>query len=144
MADVSDSEISTAYEEVRSNKTDTNWLLLDYEGPKSDKLKLTATGKGGLEELKTHLSDANASFAYVRVSYKNDEESQREKFFLVIWIGNGVKVMRRGKISVHSADVKTVLRTFSIEVAAKDKDDLDEGPIIARLRKAGGASYDGV
>ena len=36
---------------------------------------------------------------------------------------------------MHSADVKTVLRTFSIEVAAKDEDDLEEGPIIARLRK---------
>lgn len=26
------------------DKSDTNWLLLDYEGDKSDKLKLTATG----------------------------------------------------------------------------------------------------
>jgi hypothetical protein len=56
MADVSDAEISTgelrfctlcrvqsvddgstvrcaAYEEVRSNKNDTNWLLIDYEVP---------------------------------------------------------------------------------------------------------------
>lgn len=31
MADVSDSAINTAYEDVRSDKSDTNWLLLDYE-----------------------------------------------------------------------------------------------------------------
>lgn len=43
--------------------------------------------------------------------------------------------MRKAKISVHSADVKSVLRTFSIEVAAKDKDDLEEEPIVVRLRK---------
>jgi hypothetical protein len=61
---------------------------------------------------------------------------------------------------VHTADVKEVLRVFSIEVAAREKDDLKEEPIVVRLRKvrflslssvfvltvsqAGGASYDGL
>jgi hypothetical protein len=65
---------------------------------------------------------------------------------------------------VHTADVKNVLRVFSIEVPAREKDDLKEDPIVIRLRKvcsyssqmdllrkyfplslqAGGASYDGV
>jgi len=62
----------------------------------------------------------------------------------VVWIGPGCKVMRKAKISVHTADVKQVLRVYSIEVAAREKDDLKEDPIIVRLRKAGGASYDGV
>jgi len=61
-----------------------------------------------------------------------------------VWIGPGCKVMRKAKISVHAADVKQVLRVYSIEVAAREKDDLKEDPIITRLRKAGGASYDGV
>ncbi|CAG8689345.1 12983_t:CDS:2, partial [Acaulospora colombiana] len=68
----------------------------------------------------------------------------REKFILVVWIGGSVKVMRKAKVSIHLADVKTVLRTFSIEVAAEHKEDLEEEPIVVRLRKAGGASYDGV
>lgn len=55
-----------AYDDVRNDKTDTNWLLIDYEGNK-DKLVLTATGSGGLEELKKHLVDSNASFAYARI-----------------------------------------------------------------------------
>jgi hypothetical protein len=53
---------------------------------------LTATGTGGLTELKEHLENDKASFAYVRISYANDRESQREKFILVVWIGSGVKV----------------------------------------------------
>jgi len=66
------------------------------------------------------------------------------------------------QISVHAADVKQVLRVYSVEVAAREKDDLKEDPIVVRLRKvsglivcrypsvltliyqAGGASYDGV
>jgi len=73
-----------------------------------------------------------------------NSESTREKFILVIWIGPNCKVMRKAKISVHAADVKNVLRVYSIEVAAREKDDLNEDPIVTRLRKAGGASYDGV
>ncbi|EIW78390.1 ADF-like domain-containing protein [Coniophora puteana RWD-64-598 SS2] len=144
MADVTDPQIAEAYQDVRSDKSETNWVLIDYESDRSDKLKVAATGSGGLTELREHLDDSKASYAYVRITYSNDKESQREKFILVTWIGSGCKVMRKAKISVHAADVKTVLRVYSIEVPAREKDDLKEDPIIIRLRKAGGASYDGV
>lgn len=144
MADVSDTKIQEAYVDVRSDKSDTNWLLLDYQSDRSDRLVLTRTGTGGLSELRDALDDSKASFAYARVTYSNDKESQREKFILVVWIGSGCKVMRKAKISVHTADVKGVLRAYSIEVAARERDDLQEDPIVVRLRKAGGASYDGI
>lgn len=144
MADLSDPQIDEAYQDVRSDKSDTNWLLLDYESDRSDKLRVTQTGTGGLAELRDALGDSKASYAYVRVTFSNDKESQREKFILVVWIGPGCKVMRKAKISVHAADVKQVLRVYSIEVPAREKDDLKEDPIVAKLRKAGGASYDGV
>ncbi|KAI0258286.1 ADF-like domain-containing protein [Gloeopeniophorella convolvens] len=144
MADVTDPKISEAYEDVRSSKSDTNWALIDYENDRSDKLLVTETGTGGLAELQEKLDPARASFAYVRVTYSNDKESQREKFILVTWIGSGCKIMRKAKISVHAADIKSVFRAYSIDVAAREKDDLKEEPIVVRLRKAGGASYDGV
>ncbi|KAG1812384.1 hypothetical protein EV424DRAFT_1473586 [Suillus variegatus] len=144
MADLSDPQIDEAYQDVRSDKSDTNWLLLDYESDRSDKLRVTQTGTGGLAELRDALGDSKASYAYVRVTFSNDKESQREKFILVVWIGPGCKVMRKAKISVHAADVKQVLRVYSIEVPAREKEDLKEDPIVVKLRKAGGASYDGV
>ena len=39
------------------------------------------------------------------------------------------------QLSVQAADVKSVLRVFSIEVTASEKDQLDEEGIIVRLRK---------
>ncbi|KAH7345030.1 hypothetical protein B0J17DRAFT_638061 [Rhizoctonia solani] len=146
MADVTQPEIKDAYNDVRENKSDTNWLVLKYESPRSNKLNLAATGTGGLEELRKseHLGEADVTYAYVRVSYSNDKESKREKFILVTWIGKEVGGMRKGKVSVHAADVKKVLSQFSIEVSAHEADDLIEEPIVVRLRKAGGASYDGV
>ena len=130
-----------AYQDVRSDKSDTNWLLLDYEvrlssmsppaptinsqritltatriytlhatlicsrdtqSDRSDKLKLTATGSGGLPELRDQLDDSKASYAYARVQYANDKESKREKFILVVWIGPNCKVMRKAKVRVIS------------------------------------------
>lgn len=60
------------------------------------------------------------------MTYSNDDHSQRVKFALVTWIGDQVKVMRRAKVSVHSSDVKNVIRSYSIEVSAEDLDDLKE------------------
>ncbi|KAF8609644.1 ADF-like domain-containing protein [Ceratobasidium sp. AG-I] len=149
MADVSQPEIAAAYEDVRSNKSETNWLVLKYESDRSDKLNLAATGTGGLTDLREgegskHLGEGDVAYVYVRVAYSNDKESKREKFILVTWIGKEVRVMRKAKVSVHAADVKKVLNSYSIDVSAHDANDLAEEPIVVRLRKAGGASYDGV
>ncbi|RSH77180.1 uncharacterized protein EHS24_003480 [Apiotrichum porosum] len=142
MADCKDPKIAEAYELVRSDKDDSNWLLLDYESDRSDKLVLSATGSGGLDEFKGKLDPAKASFGFIRVKYANDEHSFREKFALVTWIGEGVKIMRRAKVSVHSADVKNVIRSYSIEISASNLHDLDEEEVVTRLRRAGGANYD--
>lgn len=108
-----------AYLDVRSDKSDTNWLLLDYEvrvalllslwlaltrlththqSDRSDKLVVTRTGTRGLSELRDALDDSKASYGYARVTYSNDKESRREKFILVVWIGSGCKVMRKAKV----------------------------------------------
>ncbi|KAG8216872.1 putative actin depolymerizing protein, partial [Butyriboletus roseoflavus] len=79
-----------AYLDVRSDKSDTNWLLLEYESDRSDRLVVTKTGTHGLSELRDALDDSKASYGYARVTYSNDKESQREKFILVgmdrIWL----------------------------------------------------------
>lgn len=48
------------------------------------------------------------------------------QFALITWIGPQVKVMRKAKLSVQSADVKKVLAAYSIDVAASSQDDLAE------------------
>ncbi|KAI0115645.1 hypothetical protein GGR51DRAFT_414926 [Nemania sp. FL0031] len=136
-------EILAAYDAVRSDKDSTNWLLLSYAGAVGDKLKLAGTGTGGLTEMATQLDSSQAQYGYVRVEYANDTESTRVKFALVIWIGESTKVMRKARVSFESAAVKKVLSHHSIQVDATDKGDLNEKEIVARLRRAGGADYNG-
>ena len=37
-------DINAAYEDVRNDKTDTNWILLSYLDEKSDKIGISAKG----------------------------------------------------------------------------------------------------
>ncbi|CAI4211640.1 unnamed protein product [Parascedosporium putredinis] len=142
MSGLNSTEIANAYDAVRSDKDEANWLLIG-NGPTGNQLNLTKTGSGGLDELKNELDDSQVQYAYVRVEYANDSESKRVKFVLIIWIGNSTKVMRKARVSIESGEVKRVLSHHSIQVDANDKSDLDEKDIVARLRKAGGADYNG-
>lgn len=54
---------------------------------------------------------------------------------LVVYTPSGSYADPHLQISFHTADVKNVLRVYSIEVAAREKDDLNEDPIVTRLRK---------
>lgn len=143
MSNASSPAILAAYDAVRSDKDDTNWLIVSYASATGDALELSGTGSGGLEELSSKLDDSQAQYAYVRVEYANDTESKRVKFVLVIWIGERTKVMRKARVSFESGAVKKSLAHHSIQVDAREKGDLEEGEIVARLRKAGGADYNG-
>lgn len=143
MSGVNSPDILAAYEAVRSDKEPINWLLISYAAATGNKLALTKTGSGGLSELSSELDDSQVQYAYARVEYANDSESTRVKFVMIIWIGSSAKVMRKARASIESGEVKKVLSHHSIQVDADDKRDLDEKDIVARLRKAGGADYNG-
>ena len=136
-----DPAISQAYDDVRSDSTETNWLKIGYES--AAKLVLVGTGTGGLEEFVSQFGDdTECAFGYARV-VTGDEESKRVKFVLFAWTGDNAGIMKKAKMSVHKANVKEVLREFSLETLASDASDLDAAKIKAAVIKAGGANYMG-
>ncbi len=146
MSGLRDPAVEAAYDAVRDDKDAANWLIVgDLPEPaKKGTLGLVATGSGGLAELAQAFDDAQAQYGYARVEYANDSESTRVKFVLVVWIGENTRVMRKARVSIETGEVKKVLRHYSIQADARDRAaDLDEADIVARLRKAGGADYNG-
>ncbi|KAJ1722009.1 hypothetical protein LPJ53_003541 [Coemansia erecta] len=135
-------EIREAYDDVRNDKSTTDWMLLEFVDDRKDELKVASTGSSGLDGLKSELKDNAAAFGYIRMAMANDELSQRTKFVLLAWCGPQTRVMRRAKLSVQKAEVKNVLRNFSIEIAASEASELDANSIMLQLKKAGGANYD--
>ncbi|EFY84593.1 hypothetical protein J3458_009539 [Metarhizium acridum] len=136
-------DIAAAYDAVRSDKDEVNWMLISYAAATGNKLSLSRTGTGGIAELAASLDDAQVQYGYARVEYANDAESTRVKFVLIVWIGENTKVMRKARVSVESGDVKRILSHHSIAITASDRSELEEKDVVARLRKAGGADYNG-
>lgn len=87
---LSDPEIAQAYEDVRSDKSETTWLVLKYASATSDSLKLDKTGTGEIAEMAEALGDDEAAYAYVRMKLGNDEYSERTKFVFIVWQGKHV------------------------------------------------------
>jgi len=141
MADLSDPDIGAAYNDIRDDKNDKKWMQIAFVDEKSNKLFVQNTGSGSINEAKEKLSEDSACFLFARIKFSNDKESFREKFVLVTWIGQNVKIMRRARLSVQKADVAQVLRGYAIEIPASTPEDVDEDTIIGQLRKVGGANY---
>ena len=50
--------------------------------------------------------------------------------------------MRKAKLSVHISDVKSVIKSFAVEVSASSLDELKDSDLQLLLKKAMGANYD--
>jgi hypothetical protein len=70
---VTDPAIADLYEDVREDKTETNWAFFDFAPGKPDRLKVSGSGTGGFEEFLAHLKSDVAGWGYVRLNLSNDE-----------------------------------------------------------------------
>nr|AGM32389.1 cofilin/tropomyosin-type actin-binding protein [Coptotermes formosanus] len=140
MSDASDPAILEAYNDVRNDKTDTDWLAVTYADDSKKKWKLVGKGTGGLEELKGILTEDFRGYGYLRV-ITGDELSKRAKFVFIRYIGEKVKFLDRATLGVHQADVEKVISEKSINIEASTHGELIYGDIEKRVKIAGGANY---
>jgi len=64
--------IKQAIADVRYDGSDTDWVLITYDGPRSNTLKVEGVGSGGLDELKSHLKDNVVMYGLLRVIEKKN------------------------------------------------------------------------
>ena len=140
MVDVSDPAIAQAYSDVRKDTVDTTYAIFGYAS--NTKIGVQNTGTGGWDEFIGHFKDDEAQFGFIRVT-TGDNESKRVKFIFVSWVGETVGPLKRAKVSVHKASVKEIVRDYAAEIHAENRDELDEELAMAKVKKAGGANYEG-
>jgi Cofilin/tropomyosin-type actin-binding protein len=74
--------IREAYEDVRSNMTQTEWAIFKFESK-----EIICAAKGtGFDEFRANFSDSERAFGYIRIQM-GDEMSKRSKFLFITWIG---------------------------------------------------------
>uniref|UniRef100_A0A034VIT6 Coactosin-like protein n=1 Tax=Bactrocera dorsalis TaxID=27457 RepID=A0A034VIT6_BACDO len=128
--------IREAYEDVRSDQTDTDWAVFKFQN-----CTITCTARGqGFEEFREQFGENDRAFGYIRIQM-GDEMSKRQKFIFLTWIGQYVGVLPRAKMSTDKALIREVLSNFAVELYAGVDDELDIELFRGALERAGGANY---
>ncbi|XP_063697165.1 drebrin-like protein [Culicoides brevitarsis] len=125
------SSILDAYKDVLSDSSETDWLLLGYEGT-TNVLKVISKGDGGLMELQEDLNAGKVLYGFIKIL---EPEAQVTKYVLLHWQGEASPNSRRAVSASHLLQVKSLLKGASIEISATNEDDIDEDKILEKLRK---------
>jgi len=125
-----------AYEDVRSDQTETNWCCMKYD---QGDIALDSSGTD-FNELREKFGDDERAFAFMRVQ-TGDDMSKRMKFALLCWIGPHVSALKKAKTSTEKAFVKQIFSSFAKELQFDDLHDVKEENIRQEVMKAGGANY---
>lgn len=142
MSDCSAPEIREAYNEVRNDSNETNWMLITYKADDNKTWCLHGKGEGGLDELKEQITPDFLGYGYLRVT-SGDDLSKRAKFVFIKYVSKTLKMTQKAQMNLHRGDVERVLNQSSVNIEVDHLDELNAEDIEARVRKAGGAKYDG-
>lgn len=143
-------DIQVAYREITDRRKEgddhsqkIDWMILSYASKIGNKLVLSGKGTGGLSEMVKTFDDSKAQYGYVRVTYRNDSQSERTKFAFVVWIGNNMSGLQKGRVTFDMGNVKgKFFHHIAVETTG-DRSILSMDEMLVRMRRAGGADYNG-
>jgi len=134
-----DQAAKEAIAELRSDSSGVNWLLLSYEGPKSEKLVLLGKGSGGVPELHEKLSPEIIGYGLIRKKEQIDDSST-VKFAFFNWMGDNVPRMQKAKVSVHRGGVTIFVGQYHVDITASSLGELTDEVIEKDIAKASGTN----
>jgi len=132
---INESSIRDAIADVRSDRSDTNYVLLTYEG--DSKVKLLSSGSGGIEELNSHLNDKIVGYGLLRVAEKFDE-SEIIRFVFIKWYGPEIPRMLKARVGTHVGTIKEIISPFHVDIEADRLSELEESVVRDVVRKNAG------
>jgi len=128
-----------AFTSLRSNDIATNWILFTYSESKKNTIELVGSGEGGVDELKGHLEETKMCYGLVRVTDKIDQ-SVTVKFVFIIWCGEKVPFVQKGKMTTHKGSVSTLMGQYHNDINISNLGELSEEIIMGKVRDASGSA----
>ncbi|KYR02663.1 putative actin binding protein [Tieghemostelium lacteum] len=135
---INETEIKAAIADLKNNDTPTDWVLLSFESPKSQKVKLVGSGSGGVSELVESFQDDVVGFSLVRKIDKIDD-SETVKFAFILFIGDKVGILQKGRISVTSGGVKDCFGSFHVDFQITNKSEISDQIVIQKIQENSGS-----
>jgi hypothetical protein len=131
--------IKQAIADVRYDGSDTDWVLITYDGPRSNTLKLAGIGSGGLNELKGHLQENVVMYGLLRTTEQIDD-SVTVKFCHIDWRGERIHTMQRAKLATHSGAIRELFHPFHVDINASTEDEISDHLIQKKVKAASGTA----
>ncbi|CAF0786936.1 unnamed protein product [Adineta ricciae] len=135
--DLSGEDLQEAWQDVRNDASNTNWVLLTY-GDKGE-IVLRGKGSGGLNEMKRKLHDNQIYVGVVRVRAVDEYGSHRAKFVYINYVGANVPTLRAARASTQRSDFERFFHGYHIQIYANTLEELSEEHIIDLLQACAGA-----
>eukprot|EP01088_Endostelium_zonatum_P017632 TRINITY_DN52_c0_g1_i1.p1 TRINITY_DN52_c0_g1~~TRINITY_DN52_c0_g1_i1.p1 ORF type:complete len:386 (-),score=126.90 TRINITY_DN52_c0_g1_i1:105-1262(-) len=133
--DVSDPALMQAFEDVRNEKTPTNWVLYSYVPRSNEKIRVHHTGTGtSLTDMTDNMSEGSIHYGFFRYDVNGTH-----KFVFISWCGENVIGMQRGLYNAHSTFMTKFLHGYHVQINARSEEDLDEAAILTKLKAAAGS-----
>jgi hypothetical protein len=136
---IDEDKIKAALKAVRSDKDDTDWLLLSYDAPNSTKIVLQATGDGGIEELISKLSPSEVQYGLYRTTDTVDN-TVAVKFVLILWVGEDVPVIRKARITTHKGELTAFIRQYHVDCSCSNHNEINEDIVRDLVQRASGTA----
>jgi len=135
--DVSDPAIQEAWIRLRADADTHNYLLLGFS--EGVKISVKSTGSGGLDELRSNLSDDEILFGAIRVHLS----SGLSKFFHLFFVGSNVSAMKKGKSGMFKSGVLQSLEGAHGEInLTEGVDGASKDNIVSQIIKLTGVSHE--
>ena len=121
------SDLTAAIADVRNNGTETDWVLasLSSESEQQLAIRVVGGGTGGISAMRELFTQDNIYYGLVRTTHAVEGElTVNIKFVFVSFIGEGIGVMRKAKLSTLTGDIAKAFDGFHCElknISSKDE-----------------------
>ncbi|KAF4098317.1 hypothetical protein G5714_020347 [Onychostoma macrolepis] len=119
----------TAYQDVISETSATDWALYTYEDESND-LILSASGVGGLTEIAVTFDNTRIMYGFCSLK---EPSSALPRYILINWVGEDVADARKCACASHVATIAEFFQGVDVIVNASSMDDIDPLAIGQRL-----------
>eukprot|EP00753_Platysulcus_tardus_P017772 PLAT6501.3.p2 GENE.PLAT6501.3~~PLAT6501.3.p2 ORF type:complete len:149 (+),score=63.38 PLAT6501.3:78-524(+) len=133
---------SKEWDDVVSDDTETNWILLKPSTEERDTVVVAGSGSGGRAELVENLDPSSVMFGGFRAVGVDDRKSctsRRLKLVFLVWIGPDVPVMKRARAGTYKAAVSDWFVGTHADFDVSEADDISEEAVSSVLMASGGA-----
>jgi len=136
-----EASLKEALLDVRSDTSDTNWVLMTYDSssPTSNSIVLLGKGSGGTTELVSHLVNNMVGYGLVRMSETIDE-SVTVKFAFIRFVGANVPRMLRARLGTHSGAISVLFSPYHVSLECEQTSEITDDAIMRMIRNASGTS----